>query len=77
MQIQDMVELMECCEGTEALSLIKGLSGMHQTLWQAAGRLLSQEKRQQFWEWAKQLFDSGQSPEPSLTILALNAFQFI
>jgi len=66
-QTQDIAELMECCEDVETLSAIKGLSGMHRSLWQSAARLLSQERRQQIWKWAEQLLDSGQSPEPSVS----------
>lgn len=66
-QIEDIAGLMESCGTAEALSAIKGLSGMTRSLWQSAGKLLSQEKRPQIWEWAKQLLDSGQSPEPSVS----------
>ena len=66
-QIEDIAGLMESCENFEGLSAIKAFSGMTESLWQSASRLLSQEKQQQIWEWARQLLDSGQSLDFSVS----------
>jgi hypothetical protein len=57
--IQDLAGMMNYCENSEMLAAVRSLPGMTRKLWQAAGRLLSQQKRQELAKWMQQLFNSG------------------
>jgi hypothetical protein len=57
--IQDVAGMMNYCENSQMLAVVRCLPGMTRKLWQAAGQLLSQQKRQELAQWMQQLFNSG------------------
>jgi hypothetical protein len=57
--IQDVAGMMNYCENSEMLAVVRCLPGMTRKLWHAAGQLLSQQKRQELAKWMQQLLNSG------------------
>lgn len=57
--IQDVAGMMNYCENSQMLAVVRCLPGMTRKLWQAAGQILSQQKRQELAKWMQQLFNSG------------------
>ena len=69
--IEDLATILTACEDAATLAVVRTtLDGMTQRAWQAAGRLLRQEKRAQIRHWMQQLFE----PEPAGNAAGGNVF---